>query len=81
MESNTNEMNEKGVNHMGVQQIINDYNKQLVDEKQMFRDLFGKQELNEAISKWYAREFNKKETLMEFLRNEKRRKLEEQDGD
>lgn len=66
---------------MGIQQIINDYNKQLVDEKQMFRDLFGKQELNEAIGKWYASEFHKNGTLLEFLRNEKQRKLEEQDGD
>lgn len=51
------------------------------DEEVMFRDLFGKQELEEARKQYFANGFNKVMKYELFLSIEKERKLREQDGD
>lgn len=63
---------------MSLRECENEYVKQLSDEKQMFRDLFGKEELNMSLREYFAR--GMKGTMLEFLRKEKERKLREQDG-
>ena len=64
---------------MSIKECTSTYVKQLVEEKQMFRDLFGKQELDIAIRDYFA--YGKRGTLLEFLKEEKERKLREQDAD
>ena len=49
------------------------------DAKQRFRDLFGNEELNEALIYYYAN--NRSETIQTYLRKETERKLREQDNE
>ena len=64
---------------MSLKECTNEYIKQLSDTKQMYRDLFGKEELYIAMSDYFVRGMNK--TMLEFLKQEMERKLREQDGD
>lgn len=53
------------------------YCREVSQEEQIFRDLFGKEELEEVRKKGFAQ--NK--PYLEYLREETERKLREQDGD
>ena len=64
---------------MSLKECNNEYIKQLSDTKQMYRDLFGKEELDIAMGDYFVRGMNK--TMLEFLKQEVERKLIEQDGD
>ena len=64
---------------MSLKECTNEYIKQLSDTKQMYRDLFGKEELDIAMGDYFIRGMNK--TMLEFLKQEVERKLREQDGD
>ena len=64
---------------MSINKYTGEYAKQVVQEEQRFRDLFGKEELKQARKKYYSN--LPKETSLEYLKNEIQRKLEEQDGD
>ena len=64
---------------MSLKECTNEYIKQLSDTKQMYRDLFGKEELDIAMGDYFVRGMNK--TMLEFLKQETERKLREQDSD
>lgn len=53
------------------------YCKAVSQEEQMFRDLFGEEELKDVRKRGYA-QIN---PYLDFLREEMERKLREQDGD
>ena len=53
------------------------YYREVSQEEQMFRDLFGKEELEEVRKKGYEQT----KPYLEYLREETERKLREQDGD
>lgn len=53
------------------------YCKEVSQEEQMFRDLFGNEELQEVKRK----AFTQTKSYLEYLRDETERKLREQDGD
>lgn len=53
------------------------YCREVSQEEQMFRDLFGKEELEEVRK----RGFTQTKPYLEYLREETERKLREQDGD
>lgn len=53
------------------------YYREVSQEEQMFRDLFGKEELEEVRKKGYAQT----KPYLEYLREETERKLREQDGE
>lgn len=46
----------------------------------MFRDLFGKEELEYARKRYYEK-YYRKITYLQYLKEETERKLREQDGD
>lgn len=64
---------------MSMQRMMDQYNKRLSQKQQEFRDLFGKQELQEAMKK-YRVECGSC-TMLDFLDHEIKRKLREQDND
>lgn len=64
---------------MSMQRMIDTYNKRLSQKQQEFRDLFGKQELQDAMKKY--REECGSCSMLEFLDYEIKRKLREQDND
>lgn len=64
---------------MSIKGCVGEYTRQLADTKQMFRDLFGKQELDIATCEYFVKGMNM--TMLEFLKQEMKRKLKEQDGD
>lgn len=64
---------------MSISKYTGEYAKQVVQEEQRFRDLFGNDELKQARTSYYSH--LPKETYLEYLKNEMQRKLEEQDGD
>ena len=53
------------------------YTKEVSQEEQSFRDLFGKEELLEVRSRYYLE--GGRGTYLDYLRDEKQRKLREQD--
>lgn len=53
------------------------YCREVSQEEQMFRDLFGKEELEEVRKRGFAQI----KPYLEYLREETERKLREQDGD
>ena len=64
---------------MSINKYTGEYTKQVIQEEQRFRDLFGKEELKQVRTEYYSH--LPKETYLEYLKNETQRKLEEQDGD
>lgn len=63
---------------MAMQGFIDSYNSKVSEQETIFRDLFGKEELQEVRNKWY---FEKRVSYLEYLKEETERKLREQDGD
>ena len=68
-----------GIEKLSISKYTGEYAKQVIQEEQRFRDLFGKEELEQTRKKYYSH--LPKETYLEYLKNEMQRKLEEQDGD
>lgn len=64
---------------MSISKYTGEYAKQVIQEEQRFRDLFGNDELKQTRTNYYSH--LPKETYLEYLKNETQRKLEEQDGD
>lgn len=62
---------------MSMETYIEHY-KQSSEAEQAFRDLFGKEELEEARRKYF--QHNTTETYATYLQKETERKLREQDG-
>lgn len=62
---------------MAMQGFIDSYNSKVSEQETIFRDLFGKEELQEAKRK----AFTQTKSYLEYLREETERKLREQDGD
>ena len=62
---------------MAMQRFIDSYNSKVSEQETIFRDLFGKEELQEAKRK----AFTQTKSYLEYLREETERKLREQDGD
>lgn len=61
---------------MSIQEHIN-YYRRISEIETQFRDLFGKEELEEVRKQGYAQI----KPYLEFLQDEMQRKLREQDGD
>lgn len=66
---------------MSLLQKIESYSKQTAEEEQRFKDLFGRQEFEEMRKSYFAIYKNINKTYLEYMRDEKLRKLREQDGD
>lgn len=64
---------------MSISKYTGEYARQVIQEEQRFRDLFGNDELKQTRTEYYSH--LQKETYLEYLKNEMQRKLEEQDGD
>lgn len=64
---------------MSISKYTGEYTKQVSEVEEMFRDLFGYEELKQVRTEYYSH--LPKETYLEYLKNETQRKLEEQDGD
>ena len=64
---------------MSISKYTGEYTKQVIQEEQRFRDLFGNDELKQTRTEYYSH--LPKETYLEYLKEETYRKLEEQDGD
>lgn len=62
---------------MAMQEFIDNYNSKVSEQETIFRDLFGKEELQEVKRK----AFTQTKSYLEYLRDETERKLREQDGD
>lgn len=62
---------------MAMQGFIDNYNSKVSEQETIFRDLFGKEELQEVKRK----AFTQTKSYLEYLRDETERKLREQDGD
>ena len=62
---------------MSIQEYLRSYNSQVSEQEAMFRDLFGKEELEEVRKKGFAQ--NK--PYLQYLKEETKRKLKEQDGE
>lgn len=67
---------------MSMEQAIKNtisYTEEVSQEEHRFRDLFGKEELLEVRSRYYFE--GGRSTYLDYLREEKQRKLREQDGE
>ena len=62
---------------MTMENYIENYNSKVSEQETIFRDLFGKEELQEVKRKAFAQT----KSYLEYLREETERKLREQDGD
>lgn len=62
---------------MEMQGFIDNYNSKVSEQETIFRDLFGKEELQEVKRK----AFTQTKSYLEYLKEETERKLREQDGD
>ena len=59
---------------MSIQEYVRSYTSQVSEQETMFRDLFGKEELEEVRKKGFAQS----KPYLQYLKTE--RKLREQDG-
>lgn len=64
---------------MSIKECIDSYSFRVSEQEHRFRDLFGKEEFEEARKKYYEK-YYRKTTYLEYLIEEQIRKLEEQDG-
>ena len=62
---------------MSIKECINSYSFRVSEQETMFRDLFGKEELEEVRK----RGFTQSKPYLQYLKEETERKLREQDGD
>lgn len=63
-----------------MKECIDNYYFQVSEQETIFRDLFGKEELEEARKRYYAKHHGTINYLA-YLKQETERKLREQDGD
>lgn len=61
---------------MSIKECIDNYYFRVSEQETMFRDLFGKEELEEVRE----RGFMQREPYLQYLKEETERKLREQDG-
>lgn len=61
---------------MSIQEYVRSYTSQVSEQETRFRDLFGKEELEEARKK----SFTQNKSYLQYLKEETERKLREQDG-
>ena len=61
---------------MSIKECIYSYYFQVSEQETMFRDLFGKEELEEVRKK----KFTQSKPYLQYLKEETERKLREQDG-
>lgn len=64
---------------MSMQEYVRSYTSQVSEQETMFRDLFGKEELEEVRKRYYAEHHGVIDYLT-YLKQETERKLREQDG-
>lgn len=62
---------------MSIKECIDSYSFRVSEQETMFRDLFGKEELEEVRK----RRFTQSKPYLQYLKEETERKLREQDGD
>lgn len=62
---------------MSIKECIDSYSFQVSEQETMFRDLFGREELEEVRK----RGFTQSKSYLQYLKEETERKLREQDGD
>lgn len=62
---------------MSIKEYIDSYSFRVSEQETMFRDLFGKEELEEVRK----RRFTQSKPYLQYLKEETERKLREQDGD
>ena len=62
---------------MSIKECIDSYSFQVSEQEHRFRDLFGKEELEEVRK----RGFTQSKPYLQYLKEEIERKLREQDGD
>lgn len=62
---------------MSMKECIDNYYFRVSEQETMFRDLFGKEELEEVKK----RGFTQSKPYLQYLKEETERKLREQDGD
>ena len=62
---------------MSIKECIDSYSFRVSEQETMFRDLFGKEELEEVRK----RRFTQNKPYLQYLKEETERKLREQDGD
>ena len=61
---------------MTMQEYVRSYTSQVSEQETMFRDLFGKEELEEVRKNG----FEQSKPYLQYLKEETERKLKEQDG-
>ncbi|WAX12298.1 hypothetical protein CS266P4_00030 [Clostridium phage CS266P4] len=61
---------------MSMQEYVRSYTSQVSEQETMFRDLFGKEELEEVRKNG----FEQSKPYLQYLKEETERKLKEQDG-
>lgn len=61
---------------MSIKECINSYSFRVSEQETMFRDLFGKEELEEVRKRGFVRS----KPYLQYLKEETERKLREQDG-
>ena len=62
---------------MSIKECIDNYYFKVSEQETMFRDLFGKEELEEVRKRGFAQS----KPYLQYLKEETERKLSEQDGD
>lgn len=62
---------------MSIKECIDNYSFRVSEQETIFRDLFGKEELEEVKK----RGFTQSKPYLQYLKEETERKLREQDGD
>lgn len=62
---------------MSIKECIDSYSFRVSEQETMFRDLFGKEELEEVRKRGFAQS----KPYLQYLKEETERKLREQDGD
>ena len=62
---------------MSIKECIDSYSFRVSEQETMFRDLFGKEELEEVRKRGFAQS----KLYLQYLKEETERKLREQDGD
>lgn len=67
----------KGSETMSMHEYVRSYTSQVSEQETMFRDLFGKEELEEVRKKGFAQS----KPYLQYLKEETERKLKEQDGE
>ena len=68
-------MEEREIGTMTMQNYIDNYNSKVSEQEIIFRDLFGKEELQEVKRK----AFTQTKSYLEYLREETERKLKQYD--